>query len=113
MEMATTQNRSWTTDKLRAEYRKIRARSHCEDNAKFDAAVEALIEKTGDRTPAGYVRAAKEVVFPCRRCAGTGAFITGTLNGQPTGPGGDCLRCGGKGTQNARAARRNYGADMH
>jgi hypothetical protein len=32
----------------------------------------------------------------CRRCAGTGKFITHTVNGQPKGPGGDCFRCNGK-----------------
>lgn len=47
----------------------------------------------------------------CRRCAGTGKFITGTLNGQPTGPGGICFRCGGKGVQTEADARRNYGYD--
>lgn len=35
----------------------------------------------------------------CGRCAGTGQFITGVVNGKPTGPGGICFRCEGKGTQ--------------
>lgn len=35
----------------------------------------------------------------CQRCAGTGQFITGTENGKPTGPGGICFRCEGKGVQ--------------
>jgi hypothetical protein len=35
----------------------------------------------------------------CRRCVGTGQFITGTVNGVPTGPGGICFRCAGKGRQ--------------
>lgn len=35
----------------------------------------------------------------CGRCAGTGEFITGLHNGVPTGPGGICFRCGGKGVQ--------------
>jgi hypothetical protein len=35
----------------------------------------------------------------CRRCVGTGMFITGMLNGKPTGPGGPCFRCGGNGKQ--------------
>lgn len=35
----------------------------------------------------------------CGRCAGTGEFITMVVNGRPTGPGGICFRCGGKGVQ--------------
>lgn len=35
----------------------------------------------------------------CLRCAGTGQFVTGTCNGEPTGPGGICFRCEGKGYQ--------------
>jgi hypothetical protein len=35
----------------------------------------------------------------CERCAGTGMFITGSVNGQPVGPGGPCFRCAGKGRQ--------------
>jgi hypothetical protein len=35
----------------------------------------------------------------CSRCAGTGLFITGMENGRPTGPGGICFRCEGKGRQ--------------
>ena len=46
----------------------------------------------------------------CGRCAGTGRFITGMMNGVPTGPGGPCFRCSGKGSQSccsteAHAAR--------
>lgn len=43
----------------------------------------------------------------CRRCAGTGAFVTMVLNGRPTGPGGICFRCEGKGYQTARDEERN------
>lgn len=43
----------------------------------------------------------------CRRCAGTGQFITMVLNGRPTGPGGECFRCNGKGYQSARDEQRN------
>ncbi len=35
----------------------------------------------------------------CGRCAGTGLFITGMVNGKPVGPGGECYRCLGKGRQ--------------
>lgn len=35
----------------------------------------------------------------CGRCAGTGLFITGSMNGKPTGPGGPCFRCAGKARQ--------------
>src|SRR4051812_44928517 len=47
----------------------------------------------------------------CRRCAGTGQFITRVENGVPTGPGGECFRCGGKGYQTVADRRRNYGHD--
>lgn len=57
--------------------------------------------------PKGWVELIERIAFPCRRCVGTGAFITGTLNGVPTGPGGDCFRCGGKGKQNAADGHRN------
>jgi hypothetical protein len=43
----------------------------------------------------------------CARCCGTGAFITGTLNGKPVGPGGACFRCGGKGHHTTADRKRN------
>jgi len=43
----------------------------------------------------------------CKRCAGTGEFITGNVNGKPTGPGGICFRCNGKGHQT------NCGVEAH
>ena len=49
----------------------------------------------------------------CERCAGTGRFITGSMNGRPTGPGGVCFRCGGKGHQTEADRRRNFGYDNH
>ena len=49
----------------------------------------------------------------CERCAGTGKFITGSMNGKPTGPGGICFRCGGKGYQTDSDERRNYGYDNY
>ena len=45
----------------------------------------------------------------CTRCAGTGQFITMVVNGRPTGPGGACYRCGGKGFHNNADRRRNWG----
>jgi len=47
----------------------------------------------------------------CRRCAGTGQFITYVENGVPKGPGGECFRCGGKRYQDEADRRRNYGHD--
>jgi hypothetical protein len=50
--------------------------------------------------------------FHCGRCAGTGAFITGSLNGKPTGPGGICFRCEGKGRHTQVDRKRNLGYDI-
>lgn len=47
----------------------------------------------------------------CGRCAATGRFITMLLNGVPTGPGGICFRCGGKGYQTPEDVRRNDAYD--
>ena len=49
----------------------------------------------------------------CGRCAKTGKFITGMLNGKPTGPGGICFRCNGKGHHNQADRRRNDYYDTH
>ena len=49
----------------------------------------------------------KSCVDHCDRCAGTGKFITGNHNGVPTGPGGICFRCNGKGWQSKSDHRRN------
>lgn len=49
----------------------------------------------------------------CRRCAGTGQFITRVENGQPKGPGGICFRCQGKGHHTQADRRRNWGRDQH
>ncbi len=49
----------------------------------------------------------------CGRCASTGRFITGNHNGKPTGPGGPCFRCGGKGKHNQADRKRNDYYDTH
>lgn len=49
----------------------------------------------------------------CGRCAGTGMFVTMVLNGRPTGPGGICYRCNGKGVQSARDEERNDNYDQY
>ena len=107
-----------TREEAIALYRKIRSRSEARTPVIFDQAVKAEIERRlplGDKEPNlwGWLDAASKVTFTCRRCAGTGAFITGTMNGQPTGPGGICFRCQGRGVQNDDDARRNYGHDLH
>lgn len=94
----------------RAEYRRIRARSHAESPADFDRAVRAELGP-GEHAPEAWVRAARVARIPCRRCGASGRFTTGTVNGRPTGPGGPCYRCDGKGFQVDADARRNFGAD--
>ena len=49
----------------------------------------------------------------CRRCAGTGEFVTMVVNGKPTGPGGICYRCNGKGFQTAGDEKRNDNYDRY
>jgi len=100
-------------DELRKLYKKIRARSQARTPAEFDAAVLKALEGKVNPTPGEYVAAAQRVRLKCRRCSGTGAFITYVENGIPKGPGGPCYRCAGKGVQDDADARRNYGADMH
>jgi hypothetical protein len=47
----------------------------------------------------------------CGRCAGTGQFVTMVVNGKPTGPGGECYRCQGKGYQTPEDEKRNDAFD--
>lgn len=54
-----------------------------------------------------------EMRSTCKRCAGTGQFITRVENGVPRGPGGKCFRCGGKGYQTAADVKRNAYYDRH
>jgi len=49
----------------------------------------------------------------CGQCAATGRFITGVHNGVPTGPGGACFRCAGKGYQTPQDERRNQAYDSY
>jgi len=93
--------------KMRREYSERRAHA-AYDNATstaFDAAVRAIVAEGA--TPEQWLAATDAVRFPCRRCVGTGSFITGTLNGVPTGPGGPCFRCQGRGMQGWEDGRRN------
>ncbi len=73
----------------------------------------ALVKATGANTPDACIKALEALTCTCRRCAGTGQFITGSMNGQPTGPGGICFRCEGRGYQNLTDARRNRAFDKY
>lgn len=64
-----------------------------------------------NRLVAGARALGRTIRTRCERCAGTGQFITGSMNGVPTGPGGPCFRCAGKGYQTDADERRNYGYD--
>lgn len=105
-------------EELRAEYAKLRA-DFCYDNChprEFDAMVKGIVErKCRERqpTPNDFLQAVVGLTCSCKRCRGTGAYITGSLNGQPTGPGGACFRCEGKGRQTIEDARRNRAYDAH
>ena len=95
----------------RKEYRKIRdlvSYSTGCSLVEFDAAVKVLVGSGGQ-----WLEAAKRVKLPCRRCGGTGQFITGSLNGKLVGPGGQCFRCAGKGCQDWADAKRNEYYDRH
>ena len=80
--------------------------------ARFNAACLKAIGQ-GEATPAAYLAAAEHISFKCTRCSGTGEFITGMHNGRPTGPGGVCFRCEGKGAQTLKDAKRNAYHDAH
>ena len=108
----------------RALYGTIAKRSEAPTMAAFNAAVVSYFRDHDMLGPDGHETCAPSdlparswcevalvVRFTCKRCAGTGAFITGSLNGQPTGPGGACFRCKGKGTQADADVRRNWARD--
>ena len=102
-----------TTQTLRAEFR-----THvCHlsyDNASVAEVMSALRGAAAEYiTPAGWVALAKSFRMPCRRCCGTGKFITMVENGQPRGPGGECFRCCGTGMQGSTDGARNAAHDRH
>ncbi len=118
--MASERIAKMTDQECRHYYGKIRARSEAANLAAFDAAVKAKVIKLHGTVmgqpkalPQEWVECAREVRFKCGRCGGTGRFITGMLNGQLTGPGGECFRCQGKGTQSDHDVRRNEVHDQH
>jgi hypothetical protein len=84
--------------------------------AEFDKQVRETLaaKEIKNPTPQQFVSVAKELWFPCRRCGGTGRFITGMHNGRLVGPGGPCFRCEGRGSQNWVDGRRNaYHDEKH
>lgn len=101
------------------QYRRVRQRAMYErfsgTNQEFDEAVRTELRRGGVLIPIPeqWVVAAKGLACPCRRCASTGQFITSMVNGKPTGPGGICYRCEGKGFQTDADARRNYYYDLY
>ena len=99
----------------RAQYKMIANRSLAPSPAAFNEAVLVILAGAGitEPTPEQFVKGAMTVSFPCGRCAGTGQFITGVVDGKPPGPGGICYRGGGKGRQNDADRRRNYGYDNY
>ena len=101
-------------EKLRAEYKRIRGlfvSGSSLEPKQFDALVR---EAAGDNpTPERWVNVARGMKVKCGRCAGTGKFITMVVNNKPTGPGGICFRCEGKGYQTEADARRNWGYDRY
>lgn len=117
--------RKMTDQECRNYYRRIRDRSEAKSKATFDAKVKEQVERglflwqAGGNPPnpmtlpQQWVEAAREVRFLCGRCGGTGMFITMMENGVLKGPGGQCFRCKGRGTQNDHDVRRNEVHDQH
>lgn len=105
------------TYETKAKYARIMKRSLAKTPAEFNAAVASrLLDHNitpAEADPKDWLKAAAITGFKCRRCAGTGQFITMVKNGKPTGPGGICYRCNGKGWQNDADRRRNFGYDNH
>lgn len=94
-------------------YAKIQARSEARGVAEFNAAVLSKLNGLPLVLvpPTFWVSVAGTVGFPCRRCAGTGQFITYVENNRPKGPGGICYRCEGKGWQDDGDVMRNLTFD--
>ncbi len=109
-----------TKEDARKEYAKIRART-CYDGAShedFDKAFRALREKHETKTghelsPCELVKLAQCVTVRCRRCGGSGRYVTMVVNGRPTGPGGECYRCAGKGAQSEDDGARCWAYDRY
>jgi len=105
-----------TIEDLRKRYHNA-LKGLCYDNAsvaEVNAAVEHLLATDGGTpTPREYVDTIESLQVLCRRCAGTGQFVTMVLNGRPTGPGGICFRCEGKGSQDYNDGHRNRVYDLH
>lgn len=98
-------------DALRAEYKMVRG-AFCYDNCdakEFDA----LVKAHNPTSPEEFVAAAKNVACKCKRCGGSGKYVTRVENGQARGPGGDCFRCQGKGFQDAEDVKRNRWYDIY
>jgi len=72
-----------STDDLRREFALVQGRSHAPSKKAFQAACRDLLGTKGVTEPTAkqWVWAARNVTFTCRRCAGSGAFTTGMLNG--------------------------------
>ena len=103
--------------KEREEYKRIRKEATYDQGApdkheQFDALVRKALG-SGVHTPQRWVEVARATAVRCARCAGTGMYITGSVNGQLTGPGGQCFRCRGKGKQTYADGVRNMTYDRH
>lgn len=100
-----------SAEECRVQYAKVRA-DFCYDNC-TPLEFNLLVKSTNPQTPAQWVEHALEAACGCKRCAGTGRFITMTENGQPKGPGGICFRCEGRGYQVLADAHRNRAFDQY
>ncbi len=101
-----------TIQAQRKEFARIRSLFAYELGAQaFEQALYSAPETP--ETPEQWIAAAKAVTCRCGRCAGTGRFITHVENGVPTGPGGQCFRCRGKGYQTFADVERNNNYDRY
>ena len=98
-------------DELRAEFARVRD-AFTYDNAGRDEFF-ALCRKQNPQTPAEWVKVAKSISCPCRRCMGTGYYVRGTINGRPNVSESICFRCEGRGFQTADDGFRNRTYDQH
>ena len=105
---------SMTVAEMREEYARM-MRVYPEGTRALNVAVRLALALAAiqNPTPADYVRTARAQLVSCPRCAGTGQFVTGMVNGKPTGPGGPCYRCHGGGRQDVHDWFRNNYYDCH